>query len=551
MATKFVIVTGGIVSGLGKGISSASIGKLLKDRGISVSFLKMDPYLNRDAGTMNPFQHGEVFVTDDGAETDLDLGHYERFMDLNLSQLANVTSGVMYENVMAQERRGDYLGKTIQIVPHVTDEIKRRIREVGEKEKRDVVIVEVGGTIGDLEGLFFNEAIRQLKNEVGRDNMVHVHVVKVDYIYPSDEEKTKPIQFSVQRCREMGIPPDILIVRCKKEFNAESTAKIALFTEVTPERIIPAPNADLIYEIPLSFEKAGLGLEILKALKLPRGKRLPNGWDAMIARAKITRNKVRIGVVGKYLENPDAYLSVMESLRHGAIANHAKLEIVPIYSDTEDAPEMEKLLRNVDGILVPGGFGIRGIEGKIRAIEYARTKKIPFLGLCLGLQVATIEFARHVCRLKGANSTEFDAHTEHPVIDILPEQRAVTKKGGTMRLGAYPAHLRHGSLTERAYVNAEWPWPYETVPGVSGTSEQVHVISERHRHRYEVNPDHHEILQKHGLIFSGNSPDGRLVEIIELARHPFFVGTQFHPEFKSRPERAQPLFREFIKAALR
>lgn len=530
---KFIFVTGGIISGIGKGVTVASIGYLLKAKGKKVFAIKIDPYLNRDAGTMNPFQHGEVFVTDDGAETDLDLGHYERLIDENLTQKSNFTTGSIYEAVTASERRGDFLGATIQIIPHVTDEIKRRFREAA--NNFDVVLVEVGGTVGDIEGMPFIEAIRQFRTEQGLQNTLHIHVVKMDYVYPSDEAKTKPIQQSVQLLRGYGLQPEILIVRCKRPITSENRRKISMFCGVVPEKVIEAPNAGSLYQIPLNLNTAGL----TRAIGHHFGWRLrKNGLEdfrkllKLIKNAKIT---LKIGLAGKYLDHPDAYLSVVEAVKHAAIANKVKINIIPL-----DCEEIEKCNRQVwqeleklDGVIVPGGFGVRGIEGKIKVVGYVRKNKVPFLGLCLGLQTAVIEFARNVCGLKNANSTEFNPRTPYPVIDFLPEQRKITNKGGTMRLGSYTAHLANPSLVAKLY--------------------QKRKISERHRHRYEVNPQFHQILTAKGLIFSGLSPDKKLVEFIELPSkiHPYFVATQAHPEFKSRPIRPHPLFFGFIKAALK
>lgn len=538
MQTKFIFVTGGIVSGIGKGITTASIGALLKCRKFKVAPAKVDPYINRDAGTMNPFQHGEVFVTDDGAETDLDLGHYERFMDLPLSKLSNFTTGAVYESILERERRGDFLGKTIQVIPHITDEIKGRIRRLASREKLDVEIIEIGGTIGDIEALPFIEAIRQFGQEAKPEDTIYVHVVKMDYIYPSDEAKTKPIQQSVTRLREHGINPDILIVRCKRPLESDHKSKISLFTGVRQENIIEALNAESLYDIPLLLEKAGLGKAIIELLKLPKRKPDLSPWEKVVKANTSCQKVVRVALVGKYLDHPDAYLSVIEALHHGGIAACAKVDIIPVDSEHID---VNKDLKNIDAVLVPGGFGIRGIEGKIAAIDYARTHKIPFLGLCLGLQCATIEIARDLAGLAGANSTEFEPEVKYPVIDKMEEQKKVKKMGGTMRLGSFEAKLKNGSLAESLYRKYVFPITKDN------------LITERHRHRYEVNSKFIPALEKAGLIFSGINPKSDLVEFVELAQkdHPYFIATQAHPEFKSRPTHPHPLFAGLIEAALK
>jgi len=475
---------------------------------------------------MNPFQHGEVFVTDDGAETDLDLGHYERFMDMNLTQLSNFTTGSVYQSVINEERNGNYLGSTIQIIPHITDEIKRRIWLLARQTRPDVEIVEIGGTVGDIESQPFIETIRQFRIEVGRANSIFIHVVKIDYIYPSDEAKTKPIQQSVALLRGLGIQPDFLIVRCKKQIEKSLITKIALFCSVKPERIIPAPNTEYIYDIPYNLEKAGLTREVLKFFELKP--RRNTACQPIFIKNKTNKSiYLKIALVGKYLDHPDAYISVVEAIKHALDQAKVEGEIVAVDSDESG---IENKLKETDAIIVPGGFGIRGIEGKIKAVRAARENKIPFLGLCLGLQVAVIEFARNICKLNNANSTEFAPKTKYPVIEFLPEQRRIEQKGGTMRLGKYPARL--SGLVKKLYGRT--------------------IISERHRHRYEVNPKYHQILIKNGLIFSGLSPNRRLVEFIELPQqiHPYFVATQAHPEFKSRPNRAHPLFAGLIATAL-
>jgi len=525
---KYIFVTGGIVSGIGKGITVACLGTLLKARGITVALLKIDPYVNIDAGTMNPFQHGEVFVTEDGAETDLDLGHYERFLDQNQSAQNNVTTGKIFQTVIDKERRGDYLGEDVQLIPHVTDEIIHRIKDLGRTARADVVITEIGGTVGDIESEVFLEAARQMRHVVGRDNVFYIHVTKIDYIYPSGEEKTKPTQHSVQALRNRGIQPEVLVVRCQKTFADAVKKKITVFTDVPQSAIIPAPNNN-IYQIPLTLEHGGLGSVVSKFLGIEKKPNLQE-WERISRVVSNPKSTVKIGMVGKYLDNPDAYLSVVEALAHGGIANSVNVEVIPIDSEEIENGKLAALLHEIDGILVPGGFGSRGIEGKIKAIKYAREHKKPFLGLCLGLQCATIEYARSMCECDSANSTEFNKTTKHPVIDILPEQKGVTKKGATMRLGSYKAVLKKGTLVHSLYGRDE--------------------ITERHRHRYEINPDYHKTLEKAGFVISGTSPDRRLGEFIELPDHPFFVGTQAHPEFKSRPNRAHPLFAGFVKASL-
>lgn len=523
-------MTGGVVSGIGKGITVASLGALLKARGLSFGIIKLDPYLNVDAGTMNPFQHGEVFVTEDGAETDLDLGHYERFTDLALSQDSNATTGRIYRNVFDAERRGDYLGKTVQLIPHITNEIKKAIKKVGEGQ--DLVIAEIGGTVGDIEAEVFVEAIRQFRRDVGVNNVCYIHVTKIDYIYPSDEPKTKPTQQAVALLRARGIQPNILVVRSKNGFSKEMREKIALFCDVGGEDVIPAPNAGSLYDIPLNLEREGLGKRVCKHLHR-KNKRPDLGiWQRLVKKVHSPVHEVAIGMVGKYVDNPDAYLSVFEALYHAGIANNAKVSIVAIDSEDITLANVKSKLKGINGIVVPGGFGSRGIEGKIGAISYARKNKIPFLGLCLGLQCAVIEYARDVCRLKDANSTEFNKKTPHPVIDILPEQIDVDKKGGTMRLGKFEAIIKNDSLVGKLY--------------------QCATVFERHRHRYEINPEYHQTLTEKGLIFSGLSPDKTLVEFIELSQqeHPFFVATQAHPEFKSRPFKPAPLFDGLIRATL-
>jgi CTP synthase len=526
---KFVFVTGGVVSSLGKGITAASIGTILKARGLHVGMQKLDPYLNVDPGTMSPYQHGEVFVTDDGAETDLDLGHYERFVDVALSKASNVTTGKIYSSVIAKERRGDYLGGTVQVIPHVTNEIKQRILRVAENElpEPDVVIVEVGGTVGDIESLPFLEAIRQLKNDVGRTNVCYVHLTLVPYVGASEEFKSKPTQHSVNTLRSIGIQPDVIVARSEKPIGENLKDKIALFGDVERRAVINVPDARSIYEVPLLLEDTGLGDYIVEMLGIESAPPDLEGWRDMVARISAAKPAVRIAVVGKYVEMPDAYISVTESLRHAAVHCGVELTIQWVNSEQLDAGADE--LEGVDGIVVPGGFGHRGIEGKILASRFARQHRVPYLGLCLGMQCAVVDIAREFLDAPDANSTEFNAFSSVPVIDLLPEQRDIENKGGTMRLGVYPCKLVPGSRAATAYGEA--------------------LIYERHRHRFEFNNHYRDRLAEAGVVFSGTSPNGRLVEIIELRDHPFFVGSQFHPEFRSRPNRPHPLFREFMHAA--
>ena len=524
---KYVFVTGGVVSGLGKGISAASLGTLLKARGVRVSLQKCDPYLNVDPGTMSPFQHGEVFVTEDGAETDLDLGHYERFTDESLTRISNVTTGAVYDAVIKKERRGDFLGATIQVIPHVTDEIKARIRQAAASSNAEVVIVEVGGTVGDIESLPFLEAIRQLRNDVGRENVCFVHVTLVPYLDSVGELKTKTTQHSVNELRRIGIEPDVLVLRSDRPLTDDIRQKIALYGGIPLDAVISAVDARDIYEVPLNLEAEGFARVVCQRL----GRETPppdlNDWRRLVERIDACEGRVRIALVGKYVQLHDAYLSVAEALKHASIHHGVDLDIDWVDADSRDLNER---LAEADGVLVPGGFGGRGIEGKIEAARHARENEVPYLGICLGMQIAVIEFARHVCGMDGANSTEFDLETPFAVIDLLPEQRAIEERGGTMRLGADPVHLMPGTRARAAYGDQD-------------------VIYERHRHRYEVNPSMHEQLQAAGLVFSGRSPNGRLVEVIELPDHPWFCASQFHPEFKSRPTRPQPLFREFVGAA--
>jgi len=527
---KHVFVTGGVVSSLGKGLTAASLGRLLKARGLRVMMQKLDPYINVDPGTMNPFQHGEVFVTEDGGETDLDLGHYERFIDENLFKASNVTTGAIYQSVIAKERRGDYLGDTVQVIPHITNAIKERILSLGEDSGADVVITEIGGTVGDIESLPFLEAIRQLKTELGRDDTCYIHVTLVPYMAPAEELKTKPTQHSVRELRSIGIQPDAIVCRSDRPISPGLKRKISLLCDVRTEAIISAVDSSNIYEIPLVLQAEGLDSYVLDHLRMDgvAGPEL-EGWRELVQRIDASKRKVTIGVIGKYVTLPDAYLSVVESLKHAGFFHGADVEISWRASDDLETADLEAELGAMDGILVPGGFGVRGIEGKIRAIQYARENSVPFLGICLGLQCAVIEFARNVAGLEGANSSEFDSNTPWPVVDILAGQD-LESLGGTMRLGAYPCRLTPNTKAAAAY--------------------QSELIYERHRHRYEVNPRLRTRLQDAGLVCSGESPNGQLVEIIELADHPWFVAGQFHPEFKSRPDRPQPLFRDFVGAAL-
>lgn len=529
--TKYIFVTGGVVSSVGKGISVASIGRLLKSRGLHISILKLDPYLNVDPGTMSPYQHGEVFVTEDGAETDLDLGHYERFIDENLTRLCNVTTGQIYSSVIQKERRGDYLGGTIQVIPHITNEIKARIYALAEQSNADVVIVEIGGTVGDIEGLPFLEAIRQMRKEVGRDNVLYIHVTLLPHIGSTDELKTKPTQHSVMALRGVGINADVILCRADFPISGDIRDKVAFFSDVDARAVIPVQTVDSIYEVPLVLEDAGLGSYLADRLGLRTGAPDLREWRALVQQIKQPRRVLPIALVGKYVELRDAYISVVEALRHAGLQQELDIDIRWISSEQLEQQGPEHLLADVYGIVVPGGFGDRGIEGKIMAADYARTFSVPYLGLCLGMQCATIGFAREMLGDRAANSTEFNEHTSHPVIDIMPDQRDITDKGGTMRLGVYPCTLKPGSRAAAAY----------------GADQ----VMERHRHRFEFNNAYREVLESAGLVISGLSPDGRLVEIVELRDHPWFVGSQFHPEFLSRPNRPHPLFRGFLAAAAR
>jgi CTP synthase len=531
---KYIFVTGGVASSVGKGITVASLGRLLKSRGLGVQIMKLDPYLNVDPGTMSPYQHGEVFVTDDGAETDLDLGHYERFIDENLSKASNITTGQVYSSVIQKERRGDYLGGTIQVIPHITNEIKARIGLVSRNSNPDVVIVEVGGTVGDIEGQPFLEAIRQMKKDAGRTNVLYIHVTLLPVIGSTSELKTKPTQHSVKELRSIGITPDVIVLRADQPIPDEVRSKIALFCDVDMEGCVPLPTASTIYEVPLMLEDFGLGNYVCERLHLPNRQPDLQDWRQMVERVQKSKRTLKIALVGKYVALHDAYLSVAESLFHAGLSQDVSLEIDWVNSeDFEGENSYKKVserLRHVHGVVVPGGFGDRGIEGKIAAARFARENNVPYLGLCYGMQMAVIEFARHVAGLPNANSTEVDGRCANPVIDVMPDQRDIADLGGTMRLGLYPCHLTPGTKTAAAYGN-------------------VSVVQERHRHRFEFNNAYRDKLTRAGLVLSGLSPDGRLVEIIELANHPFFVGTQFHPEFKSRPNRPHPLFRDFVAAA--
>jgi CTP synthase len=526
--TKFIFVTGGVVSSLGKGLAAASIGCLLEARGLRVTLQKMDPYINVDPGTMNPYQHGEVYVTDDGAETDLDLGHYERFTTAQVGKNNNVTTGKIYHSVITKERHGDYLGRTVQVIPHITDEIKASIRKVAQGV--DVVICEVGGTVGDIEGLPFLEAVRQLKKDVGKENVLYVHLTLVPFIRAAEELKTKPTQHSVKELRSIGIQPDILLCRTDRFLPASIKSKIALFCDVEEEAVITAKDVESVYEVPLVLHQEGLDEIVVRKLGLPPSPSDLSRWEEVVRKVKYPRREATIAIVGKYIDLKDSYKSLSEALVHGGIANEAKVNLRWIDAELLERDGADPYLRDMDGLLVPGGFGERGIEGKIRAIQYARERELPYFGICLGMQCAVIEFARNVCGLEKTNSSEFDPQSPHPVIDLLPEQRTVKAMGGTMRLGLYPAVLEPASRAAKAYGRE--------------------LIFERHRHRYEVNNDYRAILEKYGMKLTGLSPDKQLVEIIEFPDHPWFVAGQFHPEFKSRPLEPHPLFGAFIGAAL-
>ena len=529
--SKYIFVTGGVVSSLGKGITAASLGRLLRNRGLSVAIQKFDPYLNVDPGTMSPYQHGEVFVTDDGAETDLDLGHYERFTDVNLTKVSNVTTGKVYWSVISKERRGDYLGGTVQVIPHITNEIKERIQQVGKDSAPDVVITEIGGTVGDIESQPFLEAIRQLKIDLGRENVLYIHVTLVPYLSAAGEAKTKPTQHSVKELRSIGIQPDMVLCRTTHPLSQDMIDKIGLFCDIDKDAVIQVVDAETIYEVPLLLQKQQLDEKVVSRLNLDcKPEADMKDWTRMVGKIKNPSGKVTIGLVGKYVELKDAYLSVVEALGHAGIHHDHKVDICWIHAADLEEEGYQKKLEDLDGILVPGGFGDRGIQGKINAVRYARERSLPYFGICLGLQVAMIEIGRDVAGLAMANSSEFDPGTEYPVIYLMQDQRHIEMMGGTMRLGAYPCVLGKGTLAARCYGVAE--------------------ISERHRHRYEVNNDYRDRFAEHGVVFSGTSPDGELVEIIELPSHPFFLAVQFHPELKSRPNRPHPIFEAFVAAAV-
>lgn len=530
-STKYIFITGGVVSSLGKGIASASIGLLLKSRGLKITILKLDPYINVDPGTLSPYQHGEVFVTNDGAETDLDLGHYERFIDEDMTKQNNATTGQIYYTVIAKERRGDYLGKTVQVIPHITDEIKHRIKQAGREDVvYDVIIVEVGGTVGDIESLPFLEAIRQFCLEVGHENAINIHLTLVPHIRVAGEFKTKPTQHSVMRLREIGLQPDILLCRCETSLDDESKNKIGLFCNVPKDSVIEAMDVQTIYEIPLLFEKSGVGELITQKLNLPTKKPDLSEWEQFVDRVKNPNESVKIAICGKYVELKDSYKSIIEAFIHAGVANHAQVDLKWIDTEKIEADGLKGYLQDVSGILIPGGFGNRGIEGKIICAMYARENNIPFFGICLGMQCAIIEFARNVCGLNNANGAEFSPKTNYPVVDLMEEQKKVSELGGSMRLGAYHCKIDKNSRTYQIYGSEE--------------------IRERHRHRYEVNNFYVDELAKHGMLPSGINPETNLVEIIELQQHPWFFGVQFHPELKSRVLKAHPLFKDFVRAAL-
>ncbi|HEY5671126.1 MAG TPA: CTP synthase [Anaerolineales bacterium] len=529
MATKFIFFTGGVVSSVGKGVTAAAIGRLLRERGFNVAVQKLDPYINVDPGTMSPYQHGEVFVLDDGAETDLDLGHYERFIDISLNSVCNVTTGQVYADVIGKERRGDFLGGTIQVIPHITNEIKRRISLVAKTTGAEIVLVEIGGTVGDIESLPFLEALRQMRSDLGRENTVYIHVTWLPYIGATRELKTKPTQHSVRELRSIGISPDVIVARSDYPVDEDLCEKIALFCDVERKAVFPMVTTDVLYEIPLLLERQHAGDYLLDRLGLkPRRQPDWQEWEQLVQEVRKSKPVVNIALVGKYVELQDAYMSVREALKHAAISQGVEVEISWVHSAELEKGRSWEMVRNADGIIVPGGFGSRGIEGKIQAAHYARENKIPYLGLCLGMQLMVIEFARHVLGKEEVNSTEFDRSTPYPAIDLMPDQKSISDMGGTMRLGLYPCQLQPGSIAAKAY--------------------QKKVVQERHRHRFEFNNAYREILAKAGMRYSGISPDGRLVEIAELTNHPFMLGTQFHPEFLSRPNRPHPLFVAFVKA---
>jgi CTP synthase len=529
MTTKYIFFTGGVVSSVGKGVTAAAIGRLLKERGFSVTAQKLDPYINVDPGTMSPYQHGEVYVLDDGAETDLDLGHYERFIDTSLSRVCNFTSGQVYAEVISKERRGDYLGGTIQVIPHITNEIKRRIMQVSKETGAELVLVEIGGTVGDIESLPFLEALRQMRSDIGRENTIYIHVTWLPHIGATDELKTKPTQHSVAELRSIGIAPDMIVARSDHEVGTDLCDKIALFCDVEKKAVVPMTTTSILYEVPLILENAGVGDYLLKRAGLT-ARQNPEwtSWQALVEKAGHSRPKLRVALVGKYVELHDAYMSVREALNHAGLELEVEVEINWVHSVELEKGQGWEEVRQADGILVPGGFGSRGIEGKLQAAKYARENKVPYFGLCLGMQLMVVDFARKIYNSEAPNSTEFDRGTPYPVIDLMPDQRGVVDMGGTMRLGLYPCVLQEGSISAKAY--------------------QLPMIQERHRHRFELNNAYRDILSQNGMRFSGISPDGRLVEIAELVDHPFMVGTQFHPEFLSRPNRPHPLFVAFLKA---
>ncbi|MDF2909610.1 MAG: synthase [Sporolactobacillus laevolacticus] len=528
--TKYIFVTGGVVSSLGKGITAASLGRLLKNRGLKVTIQKFDPYINVDPGTMSPYQHGEVFVTDDGAETDLDLGHYERFIDINLNKNSNVTTGKIYSTVLQRERRGDYLGGTVQVIPHITNEIKDRVFRAGKTTGADVVITEIGGTVGDIESLPFLEAIRQIKSDVGVNNVLYVHCTLIPYIKAAGEMKTKPTQHSVKELRSLGIQPNVIVVRTELPVSEEMKAKLALFCDIDKEAVIECRDAETLYQVPLQLQNQHLDDIVCEKLDLPKGEADMSQWHDLVDKVLHPKKHVKIGLVGKYVELQDAYISVVEALKHGGYSFNTEVKVQYINSEDMLPENVEDQLKDCQGIIVPGGFGDRGIEGKILAIQYAREHKVPFFGICLGMQLATIEFARHVLGLDGADSAEFNPDADEKIIDLLPEQLDVEDLGGTLRLGLYPCKITKDTKAFTAY-NEE-------------------IIYQRHRHRYEFNNQYRQNMEEQGMVFSGLSPDNRLVEMIELKDHPWFVACQFHPEFKSRPTRPEPLFHDFIKASL-
>ncbi|MRG86227.1 CTP synthase [Salinibacillus xinjiangensis] len=528
--TKYIFVTGGVVSSLGKGITAASLGRLLKNRGLKVTIQKFDPYINVDPGTMSPYQHGEVFVTEDGAETDLDLGHYERFIDINLNKFSNVTTGKVYSSVIRKERKGEYLGGTVQVIPHITNEIKDRVFRAGEQTNADVVITEIGGTVGDIESLPFLEAIRQIKSDIGRKNVMYLHCTLVPYIKAAGELKTKPTQHSVKELRSLGIQPDAIVLRTEREISQEMKDKIALFCDINKKAVIEMKDAENLYEIPLNLQEQSLDQITCDHFGLTCKEADMESWTQLVNKVANLSDTVNIALVGKYVELQDAYLSVVEALKHAGYNYNSDVNVMWINAEDVNEDNVKETLRGADGILVPGGFGDRGIEGKIVTTKYARENKIPFLGICLGMQLASVEFARNVLGFKDAHSAEINPNTTHPIIDLLPEQKDVDDLGGTLRLGVYPCKLEEGTKAYEAY--------------------QDEVVYERHRHRYEFNNHYRQEMEQNGFVFSGTSPDGRLVEIIELKDHPWFVASQFHPEFKSRPTNPQPLFRDFVKESI-